>query len=242
MKEITEIISSELIQAEMHYKLFQNGEYINTECYYWILPPPGDDDKTLVQQYNELGLKLVYLYKKDPKSDEFMAVKLKMSIIMEGVKSTKVHGIEMVTPSDLLIKDKRKGIRKEWWNLKDKAIEYNSRLFLGHGSTEGLGTNAADKLILMPYLDKYKFLDINKTMGNNYPIDTMTIKKRIMKIEQEIGIDIISATAESVEILFKTSITTANRTKIRYQLRKLCPDIEDLTSSIELGIINIWWD
>jgi len=120
----------------MQYKLFQNGEYINTECYYWNLPPPGDDDKTLVQQYNELGLKLVDLYKKDPKSDEVMAVKLKMSIIMEGVKSSKVHGIEMVTPSDLLIKDKRKGIRKEWWNLKDKAIEHNSRLFLGHGSAE----------------------------------------------------------------------------------------------------------
>jgi hypothetical protein len=33
-----------------------------------------------------------------------------------------------------------------------------------------------------------------------------------------------------------------NFSAIRYQFKKMCPDIEELTSSIKAGRVYIWWD
>jgi len=242
MINIEGYISDELQQTSKEFKILEGGEYISTDCKYWLLSPPTNEDKSLDQLDYELTKKLYELYEDDPDSPEIPVIVEKHNKLLEGVKITKKYGYSLYTPNDLLIKDKHKGIRKEWWKYKQLALENGSRLFLGYESPESLAMKIADKLILMPGIDQYRYLEIHKTSGNNYPIETNMVIRRLKHIEEEVDLEIVSATYDSVEILLKYSENGVNTNRMRYQLRKLCPDIEDLSSSLKLGRIHIWWD
>lgn len=70
MINIEGYISDELQQISKEYKIFEQGEYVSTDCKYWLLSPPADEDKSLDQLDHELTKRLHELYEDDPNSPE----------------------------------------------------------------------------------------------------------------------------------------------------------------------------
>lgn len=241
MINIEDLISVELQQEARVFEIFDQGAYQPTDCKCWVLPPPTDADKSLVEVDGELRARLYELRECDPTSPKIAEINESRERVLEGVKMTKMHGMLVYTPHDLLIKDERKGIRKEWWKYKQLAVDNASRLFLACELSDS-PEREADTLVLMPGSDPYRYLHLHGTRGNNFPVETDEITRRLKIIEEDIGLDIVSASFDSVEILLHKPVTGANSRKIRYHLTGICPYIEELTSALRLGRVQLWWD
>ena len=243
MDELVNYISREIGSSPFPYKFTGSPDIKEaTNCLMWKLPPPTDEDKTLLQLDSELTEKLYELIKESPTSPEIQELKIKQAKLLEGVKFSKKHGYSIYTPNDLIVFDKRKGIRKEWWNLRNYAKENQCCLFLGYSSDTSDLQKIADEIILMPVPDQYEYIRLHSTRGNNYQIETEEIIRRITRISEVAETTILFATGASIELLLEYSSGQENMSDIRYQLRKMCPDIEELTTSLKAGRVYIWWD
>jgi len=243
MSELTDYITEKIQSNPLPYTVITPlGEYKNTNCICWKLPPPCDEDKSLVQINSELENRLSNLLKTSLDSEEIKVIIEKRNQLLEGVKFTTMFGMQVCTPNDILKMDKRKGIRKEWWKLHQYVEDNRACLFVGYTSSSHTIPDIADELILSPDPDQCNFIRLYNTQGNNYPISTEGIIKRIKKLGEITNIRVLSATFDSLELLFEPSDRRGKTSKVRYHLLKLCPDIEDLSAAISLGRVKIWWD
>ncbi len=211
-------------------------------CEYWDLPSQKEEDKPIYVQYQELTMKLAQLVQEKKNDPQIEILVKKANELIVGVPVTKKYGISFVSTNDLLLLDTLKGIRKEWWELHSQLEGSGVCIFQGYSSIEAQATEIADILIAMPNVDQFEFLRMNSTRGNNYPISTEQIIKSLEKIDKEFGVFITFAREDFLEFIFKESIDTKDRPRIRQRLHRLCPDAEELTESIKLGRVSFWWD
>lgn len=243
MYELIDYITENIQSNPLPYTVITPlGEYKNINCICWKLPPPTDEDKSLVQLFTELESRLYDLLRTSPDSEEIKEIIKKREQLLEGVKITKKFGMLVFTPNDLLKMDKRKGIRKEWWTLHQYVEDHHACLFVVSASASQMASDVADELILMPDPNQCNYIRLHNTQGNNYPIDTEGIIRRIEILEEITNIRIISATFDTLELLFDPSDIRGKNSKVRYHLQKICPDIENLSAAIRLGRVKIWWD
>jgi hypothetical protein len=211
-------------------------------CEYWNLPPQKEQDKPIHVQYQELTTKLVNLMQENRNDPQIETLVKKANELLVGIPVTKKSGASLVSINDFLLLDKLKGIRKEWWDLKSNLEDSRVCIFQGYRSIEAQTTEIADMLIAMPNRDQFEFLRMNSTRGNNYPISTEQIIKSLQRIDREFGIFIIFAREDFLEFIFRKPIKSKDRNRIRQRLHRLCPDAEELTESIKVGIVSFWWD
>jgi len=210
-------------------------------CTYWELPPQKEEDKPLHLRYQEITSRIYQLLenKNDPQAELLIKEAHKL---LNGIPVTKRFGYSLVSINDLLIFDKLKGLRKEWWDLHSRFTDSGICIFQGYKSVEAQATRIADILIVMPNQDQYEFLRINQTRGNNHPIGTDRIIDVLDKIDDEYGIVIISALMDFVEFIFEKPVEPNSRARIRQRLYRLCPSAEELTDNIRSGRVVLWWD
>ncbi len=243
MNELSDYITKIIQISPLPYKvLTPSGEYKNTNCVCWKLPPPVDEDKSLIKIISDLEKRLFDLQRTSPDSEEIKVINKKHNQLLQGVKSTTVFGMQVWSLNDILKMDKRKGIRKEWWRLHRYVEDNQACLFVGYSSPNNMFLGIADELILSPDPDQSNFVRLQNTQGNNYPIGTEEIIKRIKKLGEITNVRILTASFDSLELLFEPSEIKGKTSKVRYHLLKLCPDIEDLSAAISLGRVKIWWD
>ena len=243
MNEVIEHITREIGTEPVPYELVDRSDIrTSTNCLLWKLPPPTEDDKSILHSVSEIQQKLYELCQVTPESPEIRELAKKQARLLEGVKISKKYGVSFFTTNDLIALDKWKGIRKEWWNLRDYVKEKQCCLFLGYSSATQQLQNIADEIILMPSPDPCDYLKLHSTRGNNYTIETEELIRRIEKLAKIVKTNILFATEDSIELLLEYSSGKENLSAIRYQLRKMCPDIEELTTAIKTGRVYIWWD
>jgi hypothetical protein len=97
-------------------------------------------------------------------------------------------------------------------------------------------------LIFIPDRDQYEFLRINQIQGNNRAFETERIIEVIDQLDHEYGIIIIFTLLDFVEFIFEKCVEAGSRARIRQRLQRICPSAEDLTASIRLGRLALWWD
>ncbi len=243
MTDLIDFISEYIRNDPLPYKIQTSwGEYRKTSCFSWKLPFPSEGDKSLLQINSELENRLFYLLMNSPTSEEINEINKKREQLLSGVKFTKMYGMRVITTNDLLKMDRRKGIRKEWWELHQQVEDNHACLFIGYNLASQGTSDEADELILMPDRDQCNFLRLHNTQGNNYSIGTEEIIGRIKKLGDIIDVHIISATSDTLELFFGLSDIKGKTSKVKYQLQKMCPDIEDLSAAMRLGRVKIWWD
>jgi hypothetical protein len=243
MNEVVDHVTKEIGTEPVPYELLEwPGIKRPTNCLLWKLPPPIEQDKSILQLVSELQQELYELYTETPDSPEIVELLKKQEKLLEGVKVSKRHGVGFYATHDLLVLDKRKGIRKEWWNLRNYVKENGCCLFLGYSSESSQLQSMADEVILMPGTDQYEYVRLHGTQGNNFQIETEEIVDRIRKISRIVETTVLFAADSALELLFEDSSGKENLSALRYQLRKMCPDIEELTTSIKAGRVFIWWD
>ena len=176
MNELVDYLTREIGAEPVPYELEDlPGIKEPTNCLMWKLPSPTEEDKSILQLDSELTEKLYELVKAAPDSPEIKELVIKQAKLLEGVQFSKRHGVTLYTPNDLIVLDKRNGIRKEWWNLRNYVKQYQCCLFLGYSSATHLLQKIADEIILMPAADQYEYLRLHGTRGNNFPIETEEI-------------------------------------------------------------------
>jgi hypothetical protein len=240
MNDVVDYITREIGTEPTPYELEDlPGIKEPTNCLLWKLPPLDEEDKSILQLDSELTEKLYELVKDAPDSPEIQELVKKQAQLLQGVKFFKKS---FYTPNDLIALDERKGIRKEWWKLRNYVKEHQCCLFVGYGSATHQLQKIVDEILLMPARDQYEYLRLHGTQGNNYPIETEELISRIEKISKIVATTVLFATGDSLELLLEYSSGKENLSAIRYQLRKMCPDIEELTTSIKAGRVYMWWD
>jgi hypothetical protein len=243
IEEVINHITREIGTEPVPYEIFDwPGIKRPTNCLVWKLPPQSEEDKSILQLLSELQQELYVLVTKTPDSPQIAELLRKQDSLLEGVKVSKAHGASFYTTHDLISRDQRKGIRKEWWNLRNYVTENRSCLFLGYSSESSQIQLIADEVILMPGVDQFEYVRLHDTRGNNYTIETEELINRIRKISKIVKTTVLFAADSALELLLEYSTGKENLSAIRYQFKKMCPDIEELTSSIKAGRVYIWWD
>ena len=243
MNDVVDYITREIGTEPVPYELVDwPGIKRATNCLLWKLPPQTEVDKSILQLVSELQQELYELYTETPDSPQIVELIKKQDKLLEGVKVSKTYGISFYATNDLIALDKRKGIRKEWWNLRNYVTENRCCLFVGYSSESSQVQSIADEVILMPDADQFEYIRLHGTRGNNFPIETEEIVDRIRKISKIVETTVLFAADSALELLLEYSSGKENLSAIRYQLRKMCPDIEELTASIKAGRVFIWWD
>lgn len=239
---VEEGISQYLGSGPKPYLIPSFDSYNVSNCEYWDLPPQKDEDKPTYLRYQEITLRLLQLLKENKNDPQINLVKEEANELLNGIPVTKRYGGSWVSINDLLILDKTKGIRKEWWELHSRFAGSGVCFFQGYNSTEARATKIANILIVMPNADQYEFLRINQTQGNNHLIETDRIIGALKKLENEYEIVILFALLDLVEFIFGKPVEVKNRARIRQRLHRLCPSAEELTESIRSGRVTLWWD
>jgi hypothetical protein len=215
---------------------------IETNCVYWDLPPQKNEDRPIHLRHQDISLEIVRLLQADRNDPRINKLINEANDLLKDVPVTKKFGYSWVNIKDLLKLDKTMGIRKEWWELHSRFKDSNACIFQGYSTVEASSLQIADRLIVMPGKDQYEFLRINHTRGNNHPIDTDRIIEALIKLDKEYGVVIIDALLDYIEFIFLKPVETKSIPKIRQRLYRLCPGAEELTESIRLGRVSLWWD
>jgi Domain of unknown function (DUF4253) len=237
---ISKAITYYLGSSPKPYLIPSPDGFVDTGCEYWELPPQKDEDKPTLLRYQEITSQIIQLVKENKDDPKINLMSKEANELLRGVPVTRKYGMSIVSPNDVLSLDKTKGIRKEWWEFHSKFSNQGICLFQGYKS--GVPSVIADTLIVMPNQDQYEFLRINRTRGNNHPVETEQIIAALKKLEHEFGVLVIYASMDLVEFIFNKPIDAKNTARIRQRLQRLCPGAEELTSSIRLGRITLWWD
>lgn len=194
MNDVVEYITRKIGTEPVPYELEDfSGIKEPTNCLLWKLPLPTEEDKSILQLDSELTERLYELVKISPDSPEIEYLAKKRTKLLKGLKFSKRHGFNVYTPNDLMVLDKRKGIRKEWWNLRNYVKEKQFYLFLGYSSEMHELQKIADEIILMPAPDQYEYLRLHSTRGNNFPVETEDIIKRIENISKIVETTVLFA-------------------------------------------------
>jgi Domain of unknown function (DUF4253) len=214
--------------------------YIITGCFYWELSPLQEEDKPVFVRYQELTNQIIELATKDKDDPNIQPLIMKANQLLSGIPVTKRYGFSFVSIKDVQHLDQSKGLRKEWVELHTKYVNKGISIFQGYPSNTA--SPIANVIIVMPNEDQYEFLRINQTTGNNHPVNTEQIIESLKKIDDEYGISIISASMDSVEFVINRPVDSKSIPRVRQRLHRLCPSAEELTASIRLGRITLWWD
>src|SRR6185295_18179907 len=110
-----------------------NADY---SCEYWNLPPQKEEEKPINVQHQELIMKLANLMQENKNDPQIEVLVKKANELLVGIPVTKKYGVSLVSTNDLLLLDKLKGIRKEWWDLSANFEGSGVCIFQGYGSIE----------------------------------------------------------------------------------------------------------
>ena len=94
----------------------------------------------------------------------------------------------------------------------------------------------------MPSGDQYDFLRISRTrtyIGKNA---TEILIRKLEKLDKEYGLSVLFATEITLDFLLEKPIERDNFYKIRSRTLRMCPDAEQLSSQLHLGVVYLWWD
>ena len=237
---IREEISHYLGSSPKPYRIPSPDGLLDTGCTCWELPPLKDEDKPALLRYQELTSRIIQLAEENKDDPRIHMLSMEANALLHGGQVTKRFGMSLISANELLSLDKTKGIRKEWWELHARYSDQGICIF--QGTRSGVASTIADTLIVMPGQDQYEFLRINRTRGNNHPVDTEQIITALKRLEHAFGISVIYASMDLVEFLFNNPVDAKSVARIRQRLHRLCPSAEELTSGIRLGRVALWWD
>ncbi len=237
-EEISRVLGSE----PRRYVIRSLSGDIETDCECWDLPPLKEEDKPIHVRYREIEARVVGLRQADPDDPQIQPLLTAAHELLQGAHVTKRYGVPLITMDELLKLDKWKGIRREWWELHDTLPGKGVCIFQGYRMPSGAMVGDADMLIAMPSADRYDFLRIHGTRGNNRPVDTEGIIAALRKLDAEYGVGIVSAAGDSVEFILERDVQPAESARIRRRLKRLCSSAEALSDGIRLGRVALWWD
>jgi hypothetical protein len=215
---------------------------IKTDCECWDLPPLEEEDKPVHLQYQEITARIQRMLEEDKDDPRVEPLARQAAELIMGVPVTRKHGSPVIGLHELLKLDQRKGIRKEWWELRGRFVKEGVHVFLGYpGAQDGM-PGEADTLIAMPSEAPYEYLRLHQTRGNNRPVDTEGIIAALSRLDEEYGVEVVSATADSVEFIFARTVEAESVRRVWQRLSRLCPSAEALSEGIQLGRVTLWWD
>src|SRR5512140_718423 len=237
-KEISFLLGS----GPRRYVVPSLGGDVETDCECWDLPPLKEKDKPIHVRYREISARILALMEAGKADAGIEPLIEQANEMIRGVPVTRRFGTPLVSMTELLKLDQWKGMRKEWWELRDRFIGQDVRIFLGYRGGNAAIPPTAEMLIAMPSPEPYDFLRIHETRGNNRPIDTEGIIAALKKLNAEFGVAILSAAEDSAEFVFERPVEAAKRAAVRRRLSRLCPSAEALSEGIRLGRVALWWD
>lgn len=236
--EISRFLGSE----PRDYVIPLGGGSLRTDCECWDLPPLAEADKPIHLRYQEVAARIAQLREADKNDSRIEPLIEEANELLKGVHVSRKFGMPVVGLHEMLKLDPRKGIRREWWELRGRFVERGVRVFLGTRGMNALVPGEADMIIAMPYPNQFEFLRIHETRGNNHAVGTDGIISALTKLNAEYGVAIVSATMDAVEFVLERPVEEESVSRIRRRLNRLCPSAESLTEGIGLGRVALWWD
>lgn len=237
-------ISQRLGSSPLPYQvqLGQDWNNVETDGVYWDLPPLRDDEKIIAARYQDLltdALKISQLDIHDPK---LKLIEYQIKQLIPDVKLDRLNGLEIFSKTDLRYLDKNRGIRKEWFELSKKYMGQGVCFYLGFKLGSHSGEKGVHFLVAMPGNDQYDFLRISQTRTYISKNSIEAIIKKLEKLNQEYGLSVLFATQTTLDFVLEKPIERENFSKIRSRIIRMCPDAEELSTQLHLGVVYLWWD
>jgi len=267
--DIVEKVNVELGTTGQPHLILIAGEWIDTGCMAWPLPPESEGAMGLVSEINTLSMRLVSLLMKSERPSEPLyeilkkhgparlhevlrgyeqgaeieELLLQLHELMSPYKSTEMYGLQVFDVNDLTPSDPREGVNRIWWKVRELLKDEPVIVYRGDLGAEGsveIGT--ASLLVVAPTIDQFDILRIEHTDGVNYGWDTEKIIEKLKEFDSEFGIDIVGASCCAVEFLLKRIPKGNEARKLGRRLLKFCPDIYKAPTSFRKGRVALWWD
>jgi len=240
LNEISQRVGSSPLPYQV--QLGQNWENVDTDGVYWELPPVSEEDKTIEKRYEELLIKASKLAANNLLDPNIKPIEDQIKLLLPDVKLFKKNGLEIYTKTDLRLLDKNRGIRKEWYEISSKYKGLGISFYLGFMRDGKLGEVGVDRLIAMPSSDQYDFLRISQTRTYISKNATEAIINQLEKLNQEYGLSVLFASQTTLDFVLEKPIEKENFSKIRSRILRMCPDAEELSTQLHLGVVYLWWD
>jgi hypothetical protein len=267
--DIVEKVNMELGTIGRPHLILIAGEWIDTGCMAWPLPPESEGAMGLASDAMTLYVRIVsllmksehpseplyaILQKHDPvrlheilksyeQGAEIEELLLKLHELVSPCKWTTVHGMQVLDLNDLTPDDPREGVNKIWWKVRELLKDEPVIVYRGNlGAETSVEVGFASLLVVAPTIDQFDILRIEHTDGANYGWDTEKIIEKLKEFDKEFGVDIVGASCCAVEFLLKQIPKGNEARKLGRRLLKLCPDINKAPTSFRRGRVALWWD
>ena len=226
------------------YTIYDNGQWVDTNCLMWSIPDVPEDELDVLHQYSKLMNIMIQLHQKNPDDPEIEKVNDLLKELLKRYKPIKKFGNYWLTPQDLLQNDPRKGINPYWWKARELLKGHPVNVFIGYSPHSLIKSNPEfDILIVQPSNDPYDFLRVHNTNGANWGYQTDQIIEKLKELDHQYSIDIVSASFDFVEFIFKRKLTRQEITILRKWILEFCPStIEDVRKNLMIGKVDLWWD
>jgi hypothetical protein len=113
---------------------------------------------------------------------------------------------------------------------------------------EGAERLDGTEVVIGPGADQFDYLRLARTRGVNHGLDTEKISRRLARLNNDYGIEIVQAETDTV--IFRFLKPPWNYTKVADEIYELCPDIvtrgtgtkEDLGEYLKTSaFVHLWW-
>ncbi|HLY24737.1 MAG TPA: DUF4253 domain-containing protein [Aggregatilineales bacterium] len=253
MEVIRKIDSALAINSRPHY-IKAHGQGIDTECWEWEQPSDNSPEflhfsealkriqetpeqrSALREQLNKISDETIAHAQQGDEAvaNAHFSQKLFNLLAKEiGDPQLALAGFVEQTPRANVptIDDTLNHVRKL---IKDAgAIAYKSA---GHQSVYG------EVIVVAPTTNQFDILRIERTDAANYHLDTEAVIMKLKALDNDLGIDLIGATGDSVEFRLKRIPTGDDAKALGKWLLEFCPDFETAPQDFADGKVFLWWD
>ncbi|MGE5222866.1 MAG: DUF4253 domain-containing protein [Omnitrophica WOR_2 bacterium] len=224
------------------YDLFENGNWVSTDCMQWPIPAEPCQTLTTVQKYQNLVKQLNERTQKDPDDPGIKPLQQQLFELLKPYKPTILHGVPVYSIRDLLRDDPYKGIQPYWWKARKLLQDQPVSVFTGSTVAKDTFQVGLEQLIVSPSSDPYAFLKLYRTNGINQGLTTAQVIENLKELDDRYGIVIVNASFDSVQFIFKRKLNRKESSKLQRWLVEFCPATEEPLESLMLGNITCWWD
>ncbi len=266
-------LNIEIGASSQSYRIFTNGEWVDTGCIAWPLPRESEGAHSVLSEYNRLTQQLfvllhesgldtelskipsepeniqldelsetfIELVKGSEKSSEIEAVTTELKELTSPYKPTMVHGIPVVSVSELTASDPRQGANKILWKVRELLKDEPVIAYRANLAWMAFDVSNASLLVVAHTINQYDILRIEHTNAGNYGFDTEGVIAKLKELDTKYGIDIVGAGFDVVEFLLKHIPKGKEASKLGKWLLDFCPDIDEAPTKFK-GKIALWWD